>query len=258
MRITSLLLYMALIFTLYTCGSARYTLNKESVTYEELFTQINQDQNKLHSFEGNARISVDSETFSGTFMADIYRNRHDSLLINVEGPFGLDVGKMFIGNNRFIFYNKVDNNFFSGSISEFNNRNFLQFPIKIYEISGVFTARDSLVSMKIEKFTIDKNLFYIQGTNTHVKYEIWIDPHTGHISRIEYIKNGETVLEKEYRDFTKQNDLYFPTKIIIKRPLKKQAMSIYYTHLKLNEKIDNKRFIIRISDNAQQFNVSLQ
>ena len=89
MRITSLLLYMALIFTLYTCGSARYTLNKESVTYEELFTQINQDQNKLHSFEGNARISVDSETFSGTFMADIYRNRHDSLLINVEGPCGL-------------------------------------------------------------------------------------------------------------------------------------------------------------------------
>jgi len=257
MRISKYILLL-LAFLLISCSGAKYTLNKSSVPYEYLFSEIEKDQNRLESFAGSARISVDSESFSGTFNADIYLNANDSLLINVEGPFGLDVGTMFIGNNRFIFHNKVDNNFFSGSVSDFLNRNFMQFPIKISEVSDVFTAKDLLTSMKIEEYNIQNDQFFVHGFNAFIEYRLWIDPHTGHISRIEYLENKKIILEKEYRAFVKQKDLYFPTKIIIKRPLEKQAMSIYYSRLRINNPIESDRFSIRISDKAKQFNVSLQ
>jgi hypothetical protein len=112
--------------------------------------------------------------------------------------------------------------------------------------------------MKIEAYKVEENRFFIHGSNRFYEYRVWIDPHTGHISRIEYIKDNITVIEKEYKQFIKRKNLYFPTKIIIKRPADKQAMSIYYASLRLNDTIDSDKFIIRISDKAQQFNVSLQ
>jgi outer membrane lipoprotein-sorting protein len=252
--------YYILIITILfiACAGSRYTLNDSTLTYEDLFSEIKSDQKKIETFQGNARISVDSETFSGTFNAEVYLNRNDSMLINVEGPFGLDVGRMFIGNSRFIFHNKLDNQFFSGSVADFLNRNFMQFPIKISEVADVFTAKDNLVSMKIVEYNVEGNHFFIHGGNSFYEYRLWIDPHTGHISRIEYIKNKVAVIEKEYKDFAKYNNLYFPTKIIIKRPMEKQAMSVYYSKLKINETLDSDKFSIRISDKAQQFNVSLQ
>jgi outer membrane lipoprotein-sorting protein len=256
-KILNRYLIVAVPFVLVACGSSKFELNHTTVSYEQLFSEIKNGQNKIETFQGSARISVDSESFSGTFYADIFLNRNDSMLINVEGPFGLDAGAMFIGNSRFIFHNKIDNQFYSGSVSDFRERNFMQFPIKISEVTDIFTAKDNLPSMKIEQYTIDNNRFLIQGSNNLYGYRLWIDPHTGHISKIEYSKDSVTIFEKEYKDFFKINKLYFPKKIIIKRPLENQGMSIYYTKLKINDAIDRDRFTIRISDQAQQFNVTL-
>jgi hypothetical protein len=248
----------ALAIILVGCGGSKFELNRTTVSYETLFSDIKNEQKKIKTLQGNARITVDSESFSGTFYADIFINQNDSLLINVEALFGLDAGMMFIGNSRFIFHNKIDNQFYSGSISDFRDRNFMQFPIKISEIADIFTARDQLMSMKIEEYTIDNNRFFVEGGNNLYGYRLWIDPHTGHISKIEYLKDTERVYMKEYKNFLKIENLYFPKKIILERPLDNQGMSIYYTKLKINDPIEKEKFTIRISDQAQQFNVSLQ
>ena len=36
------------------------------------------------------------------------------------------------------------------------------------------------------------------------------------------------------------------------RPNEKQAVSVFYTHLSINEEIDRDNFIINISENAEQ------
>ena len=248
----------ALVIFLVGCSGSKFELNRDTVSYDALFSEIKNGQKKIKTLQGNARITVDSESFSGTFYADIFINQNDSLLISVEALFGLDAGMMFIGNSRFIFYNKIDNQFYSGSVSDFRDRNFMQFPIKISEVADIFTAKDQLMSMKIEEYKIDHDCFFVVGGNNLYGYRLWIDPHTGHISKIEYLKEARSIYVKEYKNFLKIENLYFPRKIIIKRPLENQGMSIYYSKLKINDPIAKERFTIRISDQAQQFNVSLQ
>ena len=104
-------------------------LDKEKVPFSDLLNGIEKEQNKISSISGQSRISIDTEEFSGNFFADILYNENDSLLIDVSGPFGIGVGKMFLGKNRFIFLNQFTNQFYSGDTENFKNRNFLQFPL---------------------------------------------------------------------------------------------------------------------------------
>jgi len=133
-----------LLFIFIGCSSPRFVLDKEKVPFTEILKDIEQEQNKISSISGQSRISIDTKEFSGNFFAEILYNENDSLLINVSGPFGIDVGKMFLGKNRFIFYNQFSDQFYSGDTEDFKNRNFLQFPLKIHEISNFFTGKNHI------------------------------------------------------------------------------------------------------------------
>jgi hypothetical protein len=205
-----------------------------------------------------SRISVETEEFSGNFFADIFYKDTDSLVINVSGPFGINIGKMFVGKKRFIFLNHIANQFYSGAISDFNNQKFLQFPIKINELSDFFIGKDLINNMKIKKYAVKDDLFYIQGQNGYNNYNIWIDHRSGRIKKVEYIHENNVVLIKEYDKFALFDDLYFPQYIKLTIPNEKQSISIYYIRIKLNAEISSAKFAVKISDSARQINLNLK
>ena len=232
-------------------------LDKEKVPFSDLLNGIEKEQNKISSISGQSRISIDTEEFSGNFFADILYNENDSLLIDVSGPFGIGVGKMFIGKNRFIFLNQFSNQFYSGDTENFKNRNFLQFPLKVHEISNFFTGKELLNNMKILNYDIDGGLFFIHGKNNNFNYNIWIDNITGRIKKIEYLNQDKIVLVKEYDKFIKFDNTYFPKHIKLSRPEEKQVVSVYYNKILLNQKIKPTEFMVKISDSARQIDMNL-
>ena len=240
-----------------SCSSPRYVLNKQKVTFTELLSGIEDEQNKIFSLSGESRISIETPEFSGTFFADILYNNNDSLLINVSGPFGIAVGKMFLGIDRFIFLNQFSNQFYSGETKNFKNKNFLQFPLKIHEISNFFTGKEIINNMKILDYDIDGDLYFIHGINGTLNYNIWIDNVTGRIKRIEYLNEEKIILVKEYDKFFKLNNTYFPKHIKLSRPEEQQVVSVYYNKLILNQKIPPSEFIIKIPDSARQIDLNL-
>jgi hypothetical protein len=232
-------------------------LDREKVPFADLLNSIEQEQNKIFSISAQSRISIDTEEYSGNFFADLLYNENDSLLISVTGPFGIDVGKMFLGKNRFIFFNQFSDQFYSGDIEDFKDRNFLQFPLKIHEISNFFTGKESIKNMKIIEYEINDNMFYIRGENSDNTFNIWIDNVSGRIKKIEYMKQNSIVLIKEYNKFFKFNDTYFPKHIKLSRPLEKQVVSVYYNKIVLNQKIVPSDFMVNISDSARQIDLNL-
>jgi hypothetical protein len=97
------------------CASPKLALDTEKVSFNELLDYIQAEENRLNTLEASCRISVDSEEFSGNFFANVYYIKEDSLLISVSGPFGVSAGTLFIGKERFIFYNQMTNKFYNGS-----------------------------------------------------------------------------------------------------------------------------------------------
>jgi len=251
------LLFVLSFAFLVSCSSPRYILDKEVVSFNELLKNIQNDQDKLETLSGSCRISVDTFEFSGTFYANIFYNNQDSLLLDASGPFGINVGKMFIGKKRFIFLNNMTNQFYTGTKSEIETQNFLQFPIKIDELTGLVVARDEIKNMKIINYTIENNSFFIHGQNGTNQYNIVIDNQNGHIKKIEYIFEDKVVLIKEYDKFVQLNGQYFPKFIKLTKPEEKQSISLYYDKVNLNQPITPSQFVVKISDSARQIKLDL-
>ena len=246
----SLFFIITILFT--ACTSPKLVLDTEKVSFNELLDYIQTEEGQLNTLEASCRISVDSEEFSGNFFANVYYIKEDSLLLSVSGPFGVQAGTLFIGKERFIFYNQMSNKFYNGSVTDFENKNLFQFPLKLRELINIFAAKENLPSMKIEEYRIDDGQYFINAKNGHHSYNIWIDNTTGRISKLTQHKDEQTLFIREYGDFTSGDDSYFPRKIKMVRPEEKQAVSVYYTRLSINEDIDRDKFIINISDNAEQ------
>lgn len=252
-RIFSLLF----IFIFVGCTSPRFVLDTNNISVSELLNGIETEQDKIYSINGKSRISIETTEYSGSFFADILYNNNDSLLIDISGPFGIGVGKMFLGKERFIFLNQFSNQFYSGETENFKNRNFLQFPLKIHEISNFFIGKELINNMKIINYDVHDDMYYIKGKNSEFNYNIWIDNFTGRIKKIEYINQDKIVLIKEYDKFFKYDDTYFPKHIKLSRPEEKQFVSVYYNKIVLNKEILPSEFMIKISDSARQIDLNL-
>jgi hypothetical protein len=253
-RISSLYIGCTLTFSIFLAGCAgpKYTLDTSQISAVEILNSIEAEQKKLHSFESTSRISVDSPEFSGTFFADILYLEPDSLLLSATGPFGIHAGKIFIGRERFIFHNQIDNRFYNGSVEEFRDRSFFQFPLNLSELMYVFAGKEQLSALKIKNYSTSDGQFYIEAAKANMNYQIWVDHMSGRINKLIALLEDETVYIKEYGDFLKQDGMYFPRKISMTRPGRTQAVSIYHTKISINSDPDKSRFKVEISDQAEQ------
>lgn len=228
------------------------------LSYRDLLERNVQWQKSINSLSGNTRITLDTPQYSGNFSAEVSLSGQDSLMITVNGPLGIDVGKVFIAENRFIFYNQVMNQFYTGMREDFANRNFLQFPLKISQLREVFVAQDKFDILKRDLFEIRDDQYYIEATNAHYSYKIWFDPVYFLIKRIEYLFDGQVEYYKEYDQFREINGTVFPMAINFVRPGEKQGVYLYFSDLELNVPIDEQDFQIKVSDSARQIDLSLQ
>ena len=240
-----------------SCSNPKFILDTQKVSFRQLLEFVENQQQQVKSLQAASRITIDSKEFSGHFYANILYQQSDSLLITVNGIFGLDAGNLFIGKDRFIFYNQISNKFYNGSVQDFKAKRFMQFPLTISELSNIFLGKENFTIMKIIDYSLQNNLFLIKAQNGDFNYEIWIDHHTGHISKLNAYKMDQLLFTREYGDFIKQNGIYFPRKIIMSQVEDRQSLAIYYTDLKLNNEINRHKFDIKISDNAQQIDLSV-
>ena len=238
------------------CSGQKYTLDTTKTTFKDLLGAIENEQQKVVSIASSSRISVDSPEFSGNFFADILYQQPDSLLIAATGPFGISAGTLFIGTERFIFYNQIANRFYNGSVDDYRERNFFQFPLKLSELLNVFAGKEHLDAMKIEAYSLQDDQFFIKSRRGDIVYEILIEPVNGQITKLIAFSDDKVLYIREYDNFIKDNGIVFPRKISMIRPGESQAVSIYHTQISVNEPIDKSRFQVRISDRAEQIDYS--
>ena len=259
----SVIFVLIITLILSSCTSSKKIIVPDltEVTYRDLL-QLNSDwQKSIKNLSGSARITLDTQQYSGNFNADVALSGNDSLLISVTGPLGIRVGKVFISKNRFIFYNQVMNQFYTGKKEAFEDKNFLQFPIEISNLRSLLLAQDRFEILKKDQFTIRDQMYFLAAQNGSNQYRIWFDPAIKLIRRIEYLRDEELLYYKEYDEFKLINDKYFPNVINYVRvvsPGEKQGLSVLFNELSINEFIPPDVFDINVSDTATQIDLSLE
>lgn len=216
--------------------------------------QFEANFSKINTFEGSARLTIESPQFSGHISIKTYWISPDIFFIKAEGPLGLDIGKMYIGESRFIIYNQFENRFLSGSIDDEFLGKFLQTDIYLKDLRQAILGRPVIFSTSLTLTDRTHGIFRTRIGAADYRYVV--NPVTGLLDRWEKLRNDQIQILEEFKNYRQIDGVFFPFLIQITLPAEQQRISIFYQDVVLNNPIDSKIYTIEIGPKVKQLNLN--
>jgi len=204
---------------------------------------------KLRTLKSEARISLESSQFATNFNVDLIYSAPDTLFVQAEGPFGLDIGKIFIGRERFILFNQFNNQFLSGSLDDEYYNTFLETELTFREIKNGFIGYTQLpenIILAEEKGGI------FQAAAAGNTWRFTVNLETGTLKTFEIIENSQVVYRQELLSYTESEGVVFPRFIRMILPQKKEMVAIYHKNIKINQPVDKNSYLIEVGPKTRQ------
>ncbi|KAF0138439.1 MAG: hypothetical protein FD122_3790 [Stygiobacter sp.] len=216
---------------------------------KEIATNI---PDSLTTFSASGTLSVESPQMSGSASFELALRKPDSIKILAEGPFGISVGGVQIGNGKYTAYNALQNSVFQGNLSQGFSFGMFQFAISpddaVNSLCGMRTFGRYTSEPDSFYATKDSYVFVFVSLNGRTKF--FVNAISKRITRVRQfdIKN-DLIVEEEYEySLTDRNLWQVHTSHVSYFP-KKTVITLSYDELSMNPTIDS--LTISIPSDAQ-------
>ena len=236
---------------LFSSCSSGVAPSTRTVSVEDLVRRVRANASGVRLLAGKGSLWFESPQAAGSAFFTIAMCRPDSLLVRLKGPFGVEVGLLFLSKDRFLVYNGMDNRVITGTPSAASIKAVLPIDLTYDQIVDAFAGSflpDPPPGVTV-RFEIDNDAFrlvYPCGTDT---CSYWIDPETDVVT--EYLltePGGRVLLEAHTGKAFERGGVHFPRTVQIW--LERQELSIQYSSLELNE--SQPSFVYSIPPNARR------
>lgn len=252
-RLSRVLVPVIVAILLSACGLG---LKKEEVKLapDQAWKTALANAGMLQSLKGITRISVEMPEGAQSFDSEVFYAAPDSMAIRIEYAFGTTAAEMVILGDRFLFYNAMNDNFLSGSVHDEFPKKFFQLPVSMGAFSRLLIAAvDPPVNYSGLKVTDLGDSYLYEGPVGAERWYFTIDSYLGVITRLEiYDGQKKLLLTEEFSNFTRQNGVIFPGRIVFKRPDAGQYVAVTYRELETNIPIPPETFNVVIPPSAKQ------
>jgi outer membrane lipoprotein-sorting protein len=228
-------------------------LGDRSISSVEVQEIVRTHHSRIHSMKGEGRISVKTPDIaqSGSFILTL--RKPDSLLINLQGPFGIKVGSALVTRTTFSFYNSLENKLITGSSSMENLNRILHVQLSFDDLLNVFAGgeflHDDLRSPDETSIESDYFIFVYASLNSSRRY--WIDPASLCIHKIQFLdRSGKLTLEQSFDNFEDVVGIAMPYFIRITQPNMRQMLTLNFSDLMVNA--EQLQFTFTIPQNAER------
>ncbi len=236
------------------CTGSKQELDK--IPVKEIKQKVNERFNKIESLEASGTIAFDSPDMSNSGYIEIRLRKPDSVLVKIEGPFGIDIANALITRTDFIYYNVQDNKVILGPTSDINIGAILRIKVTFDELINSFSGSFYFEDEEQDSINAasENNSYVLQVNKEYVKKKYFIEPYSYVINTYSvYDRKDKMLLEVDYSKFedekTDSGNVNFPNQIIINRPDSKQTVWLTYESKELNKK--NLSFKIKYPKSAK-------
>ena len=226
------------LIVLASCAPRRegVVLDTAKTSAVELTTMAAQADARIHSLHGRGDVSFESPEISGSAAFTLTVRKPDSLLVRLEGPFGIDVGLFFLSRERFVMYNSMQNTVSTGDPASAALRSLIPVDLTYDQIFDVFTGSIPLPDHQIPlQYTTDEGLFLLRYELHNVRSSYWLDP-DGLLVRRFQMKNkaGEVILEGTSSGTIDQDGSRIARRVSLTMPGEGRRISIAFSRADLN------------------------
>jgi hypothetical protein len=203
----------------------------------------------FQTLKSEARISLESAQLATNFNVNLIYSAPDTLFVQAEGPFGLDIGKIFIGRERFILYNQFNNQFLSGSLDDEYYNTFLETELTFREIRNGFIGYTQLPENLL--LAEERHGIFLAAVDGK-KWRFTVNVETGTLKTFEIIENDQVIFRQELLSYIESEGIVFPRFIRMILPHKKEMVAIYHKNIKINQAIDKQSYSIEVGPKTKQ------
>ena len=246
------LVFLFATLVLASCAPKRseISLNTEQTPPDVLLRLIREQGARLTSLVGNGTVTFDSPEMAGSASFESNMKKPDSLLVVLEGPFGIDVGTLFMTREKFVMYNSLENSVTTADPNSTTIRSLIPFDLSYDQIqnlfAGVFSAPG--VEYEVQSYRIDGDTFVLVSVCGRNTCTYWIDPTYLLVTRYEMRdESNQLILEARSSSFVEQDGVSAARRISLRFPQQRRQVSIAYHSLTLNSPDTDFEFTIPVS-----------
>ena len=114
-------------------------LDTKAMDAGTLIMLVREHQDRLQSMAGYGTVTFESPEMAGTASFQLALRKPDSLLVTFEGPFGIDIGTLFVSAGKYLMYNSLENTVVTGVPSNAAIRSIIPFDLTLDQIIGAFS-----------------------------------------------------------------------------------------------------------------------
>jgi hypothetical protein len=192
----------------------------------------------VQTLVGNGNLSFDSPEAAGSAFFRLALRRPESLLVKLQGPFGISVGTFFLSRTRFVMYNAMENSVIAGRPDPRAIRSVVPFDLTVDEVFNLFGGSFPLPSDTSGL----RDMLYEDG-QLHLKFvcgseicEYWVDLEDLLVTKLcRQNSSGEVLMEAEAGDVREFNGVPLPRHVRVSFPQSSRFLSVYYSSLSVNQ-----------------------
>ena len=232
----TLLLSVVLFFA--GCASAsRPNLATKTVNAQLVQQTVRGNYEKVHSLTGSGTITVETPEIAQSGSFELFLHKPDSVLVKIEGPFGISVGSALITRDGFMFYNSLQNQLITGPVSSANLNRIFRVKLTFDQLLNLFTGGSFLASDEAAPDTvvIEEDQYVLIYKNSDGTRRYWVDPVSSLITRIQHLdQKGKLFFEERYEKFRTFGDAWLPKFIRVTQHASQRAIGVMFSSIDLN------------------------
>lgn len=237
-----IILTLIISVTFLSCVPSRPDEDIEILSAERLINKLEANRRRIKNFEGSGTLIINTPTLENTANFRVVLVKPDSILLNILGPFGIEIGQALVTNKDFIFYDALSNTAYTGEIDSEVLQNIFRIDLPFKDIIDAISGSVNLTN-QLYKSPNDFNVIY---DKYHLAY---VDSLSGltMLYKIDVKRLGITDYELKslnpgfeiignFSQFEVLENVAIPFKIQILNKTAKQRLEINYKKINVNKR----------------------
>jgi hypothetical protein len=191
---------------------------------------------RVRSVEGRGSVTFETPSLGGSASFTLALQRPDSLLVQLEGPFGIDVGTLFLSRGRYVLYNSLENTVARGAPSGASFHSVLPVDLTYDQMFSAFTGTFPLPDGEPPlAYSVEEGEFLLRYRCGDGVCLYWVDPEALLVRRFQMRDGaGEVRLEGETSGTIEQDGARIPRRVTLTMPREERRVAIAFARASIN------------------------
>lgn len=246
-------LFVSVVFILGGCSSVpSANLTGRSISPELVQRNVKVNKEKVQSLTGSGTLSIETPEIAQSGSFEMLLHKPDSILVKIEGPFGIHVGAVLLTRSDFSFYNSLQNQLITGTVNASNLNRIFRMNLTFDELLSLFTGGSFFDGDESpDSITVEDNQFVLTYGKESGSRRYWIDPGTMLIAKIQHIDaTGKLDLEERFEKFRDLGDASLPRLIRLTQHQARRVVAVAFSSLTINT--DDVPLMLDVPTNAER------